>query len=50
MAGHAGPTNTTNASVTIGNLYTTDADEAVRKIRNSQQDALAVAGITLNGA
>lgn len=50
MAGHAGPTNNNSANVTIGNLYTVDADEAVRKIRNSQQDALAVAGITLNGA
>lgn len=44
------PTTHNSASVTIGNLYTTDADEAVRKIRTSQLDALAVAGITLNGA
>jgi hypothetical protein len=51
LAGHAtGPTTTNSASVSIGNLYTVDADEAVRKIRNSQHDALAVAGITLNGA
>jgi hypothetical protein len=50
LAGHTGPTTTNNASVTIGTLVTTDADAAVRKIRISQQDALAVAGITLNGA
>lgn len=51
LAGHAtGPSTTNNASVTIGTLVTTDADAAVRKIRTSQQDALAVAGITLNGA
>jgi hypothetical protein len=50
MAGHTGPSTTNTASVTIGTLVTTDADAAVRKIRTSQQDALAVAGITLNGA
>lgn len=50
FAGHTGASTTNTASVTIGTLYTTDADEAVRKIRISQQDALAVAGITLNGA
>jgi hypothetical protein len=51
LAGHAtGPSTTNTASVTIGTLVTTDADAAVRKIRTSQQDALAVAGITLNGA
>lgn len=38
------------ASVHIGQLITTDPTEAVRKIRISQQDALAVAGISLNGA
>ena len=37
------------ASVHIGQLITTDLEEAVRKIRISQQDALAVAGISLNG-
>jgi hypothetical protein len=50
FAGHAGPSTTNSANVNIGNLYTVDADEAVRKIRTSQADALAVAGITLNGA
>jgi hypothetical protein len=50
FAGHAGPSTTNTASVTIGTLNAVDADEAVRKIRNSQQDALAVAGITLTGA
>lgn len=48
--GKASPSTTNSASVHIGNLYTQDADEAVRKIRISQQDALAVAGISLNGA
>jgi hypothetical protein len=50
FAGHAGPSTTNSANVNIGNLYTVDADEAVRKIRTSQADALAVAGISLNGA
>jgi hypothetical protein len=48
--GTATPTTNNTSSVHIGTLVTTDADEAVRKIRTSQQDALAVAGINLNGA
>jgi hypothetical protein len=47
----AQPMSTNNtASVHIGQLITADPDSAVRKIRTSQQDALAVAGMILNGA
>jgi hypothetical protein len=48
--GRTSPTTNNTASVHIGTLVTTDADAAVKKIRTSQQDALAVAGISLNGA
>jgi hypothetical protein len=50
MSGRPTPSTHNTASVHIGQLVTADADEAVRKIRISQQDALAVAGISLNGA
>jgi hypothetical protein len=49
-SGAPAPSHHNTASVHIGQLITTDPTEAVRKIRISQQDALAVAGISLNGA
>ncbi|HEX9229195.1 MAG TPA: hypothetical protein VF885_21540, partial [Arthrobacter sp.] len=39
------PTRTSNTSVTVGVLNTVDPDAAVKKLRELQQDALAVAGI-----
>lgn len=49
VTGTASPSTHNTASVHIGTLHTTDPDEAVRKIRLSQMDALAVNGISLNG-
>jgi len=43
--GTAVPTRTSNTSVTVGVLNTVDPDAAVKKLRELQQDALAVAGI-----
>jgi hypothetical protein len=43
--GTAVPTRTSNTSVTVGVLNTVDPDAAVKKLRELQQDALAVSGI-----
>jgi hypothetical protein len=43
--GTAVPSRTSNTSVTVGVLNTVDPDAAVKKLRELQQDALAVAGI-----
>lgn len=39
------PSRTSNTSVTVGTINTVDPDAAVKKLREMQQDALAVAGI-----
>jgi hypothetical protein len=44
-----GPTSHTSADVHIGSLVTVDMNEAVHKLRQSQRDALAVAGISSYG-
>jgi hypothetical protein len=44
-----GPTSHTSADVHIGSIHTVDMNEAVAKIRQSQRDALAVAGISSIG-
>jgi hypothetical protein len=44
-----GPTTHTSADVHIGSIHTMDMDEAVAKLRQSQRDALAVAGISTLG-
>lgn len=41
-----GPTSHTSADVHIGSIHTVDMNEAVAKLRQSQRDALAVAGIS----
>lgn len=41
----ATPTRTSQTSVTVGTINTVDPDGAVRKLRQLQHDALAVAGI-----
>ncbi|HEX9088402.1 MAG TPA: hypothetical protein VF867_12850 [Arthrobacter sp.] len=44
-----GPTSHTSADVHIGSIHTVDMNEAVAKLRQSQRDALAVAGISSIG-
>jgi len=44
-----GPTTHTSADVHIGSLVTVDMNEAVHKLRQSQRDAMAVAGISTYG-
>ena len=43
--GHSVPTRTSSTTVTVGTINTVDPDGAIKKLRQLQRDALAVAGI-----